>query len=63
MIRKLLSEEKPEYFAVAFDSKEKTFRHDAFLEYKSNARGSSTPIPYIRRICVALGLPVLESRL
>ena len=34
MIRKLMNEEKPDYLAVAFDAKEKTFRHDSYQDYK-----------------------------
>jgi DNA polymerase I len=32
---KALTEFKPEYLAVTFDRKEKTFRHEAFAEYKA----------------------------
>lgn len=32
----LLEDRKPDYVAVAFDSKEKTFRHEAFADYKAN---------------------------
>ena len=32
----LIQKEKPEYFAAIFDSKEKTFRHDMYPEYKSH---------------------------
>ncbi|MBT6113573.1 MAG: DNA polymerase I, partial [Candidatus Marinimicrobia bacterium] len=32
----LIQKEKPEYFAAIFDSKEKTFRHDKYPEYKSH---------------------------
>lgn len=65
MIRKLLQEEKPDYIAVAFDSKEKTFRHDSYQSYKIDrpqmADDLQQQIPYIRRICEALSLPVLEA--
>ncbi|MDH4070455.1 MAG: DNA polymerase I [Ignavibacteria bacterium] len=32
---KILSEERPEYLAVVFDAKGKTFRHDRYSEYKA----------------------------
>ncbi len=34
-ILKVLEDHKPDYIAVAFDSKEKTFRHEMFKEYKA----------------------------
>ncbi len=33
---KILREEKPDFIAVAFDTKEPTFRHDKYAEYKAN---------------------------
>ena len=36
MLRKLLQDEKPKYIAAIFESKEKTFRHEAFADYKAN---------------------------
>ena len=32
---KIIKDENPEYFACAFDSKEKTFRHELFNKYKA----------------------------
>ena len=36
MLQKVVREEKPDYLCVAFDSKEKTFRHDIYSDYKAN---------------------------
>src|SRR5215510_9995856 len=36
MLRKLLQEEKPDYIAAVFESREKTFRHETFADYKAN---------------------------
>lgn len=36
MLQKVVKDEKPDYLAVAFDSKEKTFRHEMYAEYKAN---------------------------
>jgi len=33
-ILKVIEDQKPDYMAVAFDSKEKTFRHDIYKDYK-----------------------------
>ena len=35
-ILKMIKDEKPDYLAIALDSKAKTFRHDLFTEYKAN---------------------------
>ncbi|MGH9905716.1 MAG: PIN domain-containing protein, partial [Pyrinomonadaceae bacterium] len=35
MLRKLLQDEKPDYIAAIFESKEKTFRHETFAKYKA----------------------------
>ena len=32
---KILSDEKPDYLAVVFDTKEPTFRHEKYKEYKA----------------------------
>ena len=36
MLLKLLREETPEYIAAVFESREKTFRHEMFPDYKAN---------------------------
>ena len=36
MLLKLLREEKPDYIAAIFESREKTFRHETFADYKAN---------------------------
>ncbi len=65
MIRKLLQEENPDYFAVAFDAAEKTFRHDSYQNYKIDRPGMADDLiqqmPYIRRICEVMNVPVLEK--
>ncbi len=48
---KILEEHKPDYIAVAFDSKEKTFRHEKFESYKSSrAAMPDDMVPQIARI-------------
>ncbi|MEE2986742.1 MAG: DNA polymerase I, partial [Nitrospinota bacterium] len=36
MLQKVVQDEQPDYLAVVFDSKEKTFRHDIYSLYKAN---------------------------
>ncbi len=63
MIRKLINEYQPEYMAVIFDAKGKTFRNDLYPEYKANRppmpddlREQIEPLHTIIR---AMGLPLL----
>lgn len=48
---KIMEDIKPDYAAVAFDSKEKTFRHELYSEYKANRQEIPEDlIPQIARI-------------
>lgn len=64
---KALKDLKPEYVAVAFDSKGKTFRHDQYKEYKANR--AETPdelksqFPLVREMVEAFGFPMLAEPL
>jgi DNA polymerase I len=65
MLRRLITTEKPDYLGVAFDSPERTFRHDAFEAYKAT-RGEmpddlSVQLPYIKRVCDALRVPITRA--
>jgi len=63
MLRKLIVEEKPDYLAVVFDTGEPTFRHEIFPQYKANRTEMpddlASQLPYIRKVCEALGVPIL----
>ncbi|HEY6804080.1 MAG TPA: DNA polymerase I [Pyrinomonadaceae bacterium] len=65
MLLKLLREEKPDYIAAVFESKEKTFRHETFADYKANREEMPTDLssqmPYIFRLCDALNIPVINA--
>src|ERR1051325_6062879 len=65
MLIKLLREEKPEYIAAIFESKEKTFRHETFADYKANREEMPTDLssqmPYIFRLCDAFNIPVINA--
>ena len=63
MLRKLLKAERPDYFAVVFDAKGKSFRNDIYPEYKAN-RPPAPPdlvaqIRPLHEIIRALGVPLL----
>ncbi|MBS4035708.1 MAG: DNA polymerase I [Ignavibacterium sp.] len=50
-VLKVLEDHKPDYLAVAFDSKEKTFRHERYESYKSSRdKMPDDMIPQIVRI-------------
>src|SRR5258707_3958320 len=57
MLRKLLQDEKPKYIAAIFESKEKTFRHESYSDYKANREQMpedlASQLPYILRLCEA----------
>lgn len=59
---KVLEDNKPDYLAVAFDSKEKTFRHEKYEAYKSSREAMPDDmIPQIQRIkdiVQALNIPL-----
>jgi DNA polymerase-1 len=65
MLIKLLREEKPDYIAAIFESKEKTFRHETFADYKANREEMpgdlATQLPYIIRLCEAFNIPVINA--
>lgn len=63
ILQDLLKREQPSHIAVCFDPSGKTFRHEAYPEYKANR--SETPegiliaVPYIKRILEAYHIPVI----
>jgi DNA polymerase I len=64
MLRKLIRQYQPQYLAVVFDGSQPTFRHEAYQEYKANRTAMpedlAVQFPYIRRLCEALRVPILE---
>lgn len=63
MLRKLISDEKPKYIAAVFESKEKTFRHEAFADYKATRLAMpddlASQLPLIKRLCEAYKVPMI----
>lgn len=64
IILKILEEEKPSHFAVAFDVHQKTFRHEMFSEYKGTRKGMPdelrSQVPIMKDLLKAMGVTVLE---
>ena len=64
-LKSLMDTHHPAYIAAAFDSRTKTFRHDAYPEYKATRQ--KTPedlhaqVPLVEEILTALGIPVLRK--
>ncbi len=62
---KILDEEKPEYFAVVFDTPEPTFRHKLFDEYKAQrpkmADEMVAQLPRIQQMLEALNVPIIAK--
>jgi DNA polymerase-1 len=63
-LRKLLKDYKPDHVAVAFDLAAPTFRDKLFEQYKANRpefpAELAVQLPYVKRFCHALGLPLVE---
>jgi DNA polymerase-1 len=64
MLRKLEADEHPTHIGISFDPPGRTFRHEQFAEYKANRKRMdddlAVQLPYVRRVCAALKIPVLE---
>ena len=64
MLRKLMKEHSPDYLAVVFDTREPTFRDKLFDKYKAHRppmpEDLAVQLPYVRRMCEAMRLPILE---
>jgi DNA polymerase I len=65
MLRRLTKQFEPEYIAVAYDRSEPTFRDKLFAEYKAQRppmpEDLSIQMPFVRRACEAMRLPILEE--
>jgi DNA polymerase-1 len=63
MLFKLIEDQKPDYFAVAFDPKKKSFRFQEYPEYKANRQKMPddlrSQIDEIQRSLEAMRVPVL----
>ncbi|GAC1672951.1 MAG: DNA polymerase I [Candidatus Acidiferrum sp.] len=64
ILRRLMKDYEPDYLGVVFDTKGPTFRDKLFDKYKAQRPPMpddlALQIPYVRRLCEAMRLPVLE---
>jgi DNA polymerase-1 len=65
MLRKLITDHKPEYLAASFDLAGPTFRDELAADYKANRAPMPSDLaeqaPLVREACEAMGVPVLTS--
>jgi DNA polymerase-1 len=64
IVRRLLKDYKPDYIGIVFDTSKPTFRDKLFEKYKEQRPPMpdemSVQLPYVRRLCEAMRLPILE---
>ncbi|MBU1863511.1 MAG: DNA polymerase I [Candidatus Omnitrophica bacterium] len=65
MLKKILVAERPDYVAICFDSKELTFRHKQYEEYKSHRKPMpddlAVQIPRIKELIQAYNIKIFEK--
>jgi DNA polymerase-1 len=65
MLRKLITDHKPDYIAASFDLAGPTFRDEIAKDYKAHRAPMPSDladqVPLVREACEALGVPVLTS--
>ncbi len=64
ILRRLMKDYQPDYLGIVFDTKGPTFRDKLFEKYKAKRPPMpddlSVQIPYVRKLCEAMRLPILE---
>ncbi len=64
MVRRLLKDWQPDYLGVVFDVAAPTFRDELYAAYKAQRppmpEDLSQQLPYVRRLCEAMRVPILE---
>lgn len=64
ILRRLIKDYKPDYVGIVFDTSKPTFRDKLFESYKAHRPPMpdemSVQLPYVRRLCRALCMPILE---
>ncbi len=64
ILRRLLKDYQPDYVGIVFDTRQPTFRDKLFEKYKAQRAPMpdelAQQLPYVRRLCEAMRLPILE---
>src|SRR6202165_12133 len=64
ILRRLIKDYQPDYVGIVFDTRQPTFRDKLFEKYKAQRPAMpdelSQQLPYVRRLCEAMRLPILE---
>jgi DNA polymerase I len=64
ILRRIIKDYQPDYLGIVFDTKGPTFRDKLFEKYKAQRPPMpddlSAQIPYVRKFCEAMRLPILE---
>ncbi len=64
ILNKYMEEEKPDYLAVAFDLKAKTFRHHMYEGYKADRKGMpdelAAQLPLVKQVLKAMNIEIAE---
>jgi DNA polymerase-1 len=65
MLFEIIKKEKPDYLTIAFDHKDKTFRHHEFTEYKAN-RAAPPPelypqLPLLLKLLAVFDIPIFQQ--
>ncbi len=65
MLFEIIKKEKPDYLAVAFDHKDKTFRHQEFTEYKANRSEAPAELypqlPGLMKLLEVFDIPIFQQ--
>lgn len=65
MLRKIMKDDKPDYWVVCWDTPEPTFRHDLYPEYKAQRAAMpdelSPQVLYTEKLCAALNIPLIKK--
>src|SRR5437660_9455391 len=64
ILRRIIKEYQPHYLEIVFDPSGPTFRDKLFEKYKAQRQPMPDEmriqLPYVKKLCVAMQLPVLE---